>query len=172
MLPRTEVHDDGLTVLDVEDLDAALVAAPPRRPSWVHAAALALATVGVAALIVVAWEQRDQDRLARHQACIGDAQMRGMLDNPLGGTFGPADQAALAKCLPTPHSSTPLAQIVVPGVVSMHLGDAMTTLSQAGLQGRVISGPGGNDPSVVDESPRAGAKVAAGTEVQLTTRTP
>jgi hypothetical protein len=54
----------------------------------------------------------------------------------------------------------------------MPLGNAMNTLSQAGLRGRVISEPGGSDPPVVDESPRAGEKVPAGSEVQLTTRTP
>jgi hypothetical protein len=99
MLPRREIHDDDLPALVVEDLDAAPVAGPPQRPSWVQAAALALATLGVGALVVVAWEQRDQDRLARHQACLVDAQTRGMLENQVGGPGGPFDPAALANCL-------------------------------------------------------------------------
>jgi hypothetical protein len=171
MLPQRPVHEDDLPALVVEDLDAAPVAGRAQRPSWVQAAALALAAVGVGALVVVAWDQRDQDRLARHQACVFDAQTRGMLENQTGAS-GPFDQVALAKCFPSQQTSTPSPQVVVPGIVSMHLGDAMTTLSQAGLRGRVSNGPGGNSPLVVNEAPRAGEKVPAGSEVQLTTRTP
>jgi hypothetical protein len=167
VLPRRAVHEDDLPPLVVEDLDA-----PPveerRRPPWVQLAALALATVAVGALVTIAWSEHDQDRLARHQACVNDALTRAQFSGLGPGGLDPSAQAALAKCFPL---TTP-AQVAVPSVVSMPLGDAMLKLAQAGLTGRVINGPSGNSPPVAGQAPRAGAKVPAGTEVQLATTPP
>jgi hypothetical protein len=79
---------------------------------------------------------------------------------------------AIARCFRNPQAVLGGTQIVVPGVVSVHLGEAMSDLAQVGLQGRLIRGPAGADAYIIDQAPRVGVSVPAGTVVDMTTRSP
>jgi hypothetical protein len=158
--------DDDLPVLAVDDLEWA-PAMPSRRPSWAQVAGFALALVAVGALVMIVWLQHDQDRLARHQACVMDAEAKGILLQP--GPPSPGVQAAVARCFPNPRSLLASAGIEVPGVVGSTVGSANDTLVNAGLLSEDVKGPGGGGAYVVKQQPLPGTMVPAFTIVHLTT---
>ena len=156
--------DDDLPALAVDDLGWA-PPMPRGRPSWAQIVGFALALVAVGALLSSVWLQRDQDRLARHQACVLDAEARGIFVQP--GPPDPGIQAAVARCFPNPRSFMSSVRIEVPAVVGSNVGAATDTIVNAGLLSEVVKGPGGI--YVVNQQPQPGTMVPAVTIVYLTT---
>ncbi len=54
----------------------------------------------------------------------------------------------------------------------MRLAEAMSDLAQVGLRGRLIKGPPGANAYIVEQQPSVGVSVPAGTDVEITTRSP
>ena len=167
VLSRTSIPEDDLPILAVDDLAESADETARPRPQWTRIGATALALVAVVALVNIAWEQRDQDRIARHQACIADAQAAGMSNQSQG-----ALALAMSRCFHNPQADLANTQVVVPGVASVRLGEAMSDLAQVGLRGRLIKGPGGANAYIIEQEPRVGVSVPAGTVVEITTRAP
>jgi hypothetical protein len=159
--------DGDLQVLAVEDLAEPAEKPAQYRPPWTRVGASALALVAVGALVTIGWEQREQTKIARHQACITDAQAAASFTQSQG-----AMTSAMARCFRNPQAVLGGTQVVVPGVVSVRLGEAMTDLTQVGLQGRLINGPAGVNAYIIDQAPRVGVSVPAGTVVEVSTRSP
>jgi PASTA domain len=166
VLPQRPTVEEDLPALPVEGLDEP-ADQPPRRPPWPRIAAYALAVIAVGSLVTLAWEQHDQDRIARHQACLADAEAKAAFNQSQQSA-----EAALARCFPNSQALLTGTMVVVPGVVSVHLGEAMGDLAQVGLHGRVIKGPTGPTAYIIDQAPSGGASVPAGTDVDITTRSP
>ena len=167
------VSDDLPTALE-EPVDPSLDApSPRRRRSRAPMAGFALAVVVVGALVRIAWVQHDQDRVARQQACILDAQTRSQFPQNGNGTLSPPLNLGLTlgtgRCLPDGLSLLATMHVIVPNVVRGHLGDAMNTLSDSALVGKLVEGPSESGVYVTDQTPRAGTVVSGGTIVQLTT---
>jgi hypothetical protein len=146
-----------------------VVAAPTSSTGarWTRVLAVGFGLVATVALVVIAWGQLEQERLLRHQQCINDAQIQ-------FGAAGPPNQGdlerALARCYANPKAF--LANqppVVLPGFVSVHLGDAKKDISAAGLVVGAIHGPTGDDSLITDQQPKGGLSVPAGTSVDLWT---
>ena len=167
-LRRTSIIEQDLPVLAVEDLVEPSHEAALPRPPWSRIGAFALAIVAVGALVTIGWEAREQTRIARHEACITDAQAAASSYTQSPGAM----TKAIARCFPNPSAALEGTQVVVPGVVSVHLGEAMSDLAQVGLQGRLINGPAGANAYIIDQAPLVGVSVPAGTVVEITTRSP
>jgi hypothetical protein len=164
--------DDLPTALD-EHVDPSPDAPSRRRPSWSQMAGFACAAVVVGALVRIAWVQHDQDRVARQQACILDAQTRGLFPQSGDGTLNPPLNLGLTvgigRCLPDGLGLLATLHVIVPNVVTGHLAVAMNTLIDSALVGKLVKGPSGSGASVTDQTPPAGTVVSGGTVVQLTT---
>jgi len=165
---RDLASGEDLVVLpadDTADADRTTASLPSRLP-WARLGAGALAAIATCSLVSIAWEQRDQDRLARQQACITNAQMAAT--NESQGAMA----VAIARCLKDPAAVLAATEVIVPGVVSMRLGQATTVLTQDGLESRLVTGPATPDAFIIDQQPRIGVSVPAGTVVEVTTRSP
>jgi hypothetical protein len=159
-----------LIVLPVDDDGAPDLAAPAPRPSpnWYRIGAGALAVVAVGALVTIAWAQREQAEIARHQECISDAQS--VYGNaPFQGPM----ERALASCFHSPaallHADQP---INVPGMITLTLSQARRTLPLVGLEVGAVHGPASDDSIVIEQKPSAGTPVPPGTSVDVWTIVP
>jgi hypothetical protein len=159
-----------LIVLPVDEEAAAGLEAPvPRRsPNWYRIGGGALAVIAVGALVTIAWAQREQAEVARHQECISDAQ------NVYGnGPFQGPMEKAVAACFHSPaallHADQP---INVPGMITLTLSEARRTLPVVGLQVGAIHGPTSDDSIVIEQKPAAGTPVPPGTSVDVWTIVP
>jgi hypothetical protein len=159
--------DEDLPVLAVEDLSGPADEAAPSHPPRTRIAAFALAIIAVGALVTISWQEREQTSIARHEACITDAQAAAQFSQSQA-----AMTKALARCFRNPQAVLGGIQVVVPGVVSVHLGEAMSDLAQVGLKGRLIRGPAGANAYIIDQAPQVGVSEPAGTVVEITTRSP
>jgi hypothetical protein len=167
--------EEDLPVLIPEDFTPADEAAPvnhvepadiaPSRPPWSRIAAFSLAVVGVSALITIGWQEREQTRIARHEACLNDAQAAASVSQTQATMT-----TAITRCFRNPKALLGGTEVVIPGVVSVHLGEATSDLAQVGLKGRVVHGPSAANAYIIDQAPRAGVSVPAGTVVDITTR--
>jgi hypothetical protein len=159
-----------LEVISVDADGEPVPAIPPpsvtRGPST-RVLVVAFGLVVTVALVFIAWEQVQQERLLRHQECVTDAQIRyGESSAP-----GPLEQA-LAHCFGS--SSAVLADespVVLPGFVSVRLGEAKKDLALVGLHLGTVHGPEGDNVLVSSQAPQAGTSVPAGTSVDLWTGT-
>jgi len=145
-----------LIVLPVDEEAAAGLEAPvPRRsPNWYRIGGGALAVIAVGALVTIAWAQREQAEVARHQECISDAQ------NVYGnGPFQGPMEKAVAACF---HSPAAL----------LHADQPRRTLPVVGLQVGAIHGPTSDDSIVIEQKPAAGTPVPPGTSVDVWTIVP
>jgi hypothetical protein len=159
-----------LIVLPLDDAPTSDLPVPVRRPSanWYRIGAAALAVTAVGALVTIAWAQREQANIARHQECISDAQ------NVYGNSpfRGPMERA-LAACFPHPapllHADQP---INVPGMITLTLSEARRTLPLVGLRVGAVHGPASDDSIVTSQKPTAGSHVPPGTSVDVWTIVP
>jgi PASTA domain len=159
-----------LVVLPLDDDETADLRAPVQRPSlnWYRIGAAALAVVAVGALVTIAWAQREQANVARHQECIADAQS--VYGN--GPFQGPVERA-IAACFGHPaallHADQP---INVPGMITLTLSEVTRTLPLVGLQVGAVHGPTTDDSIVTSQKPTAGTPVPPGTSVDVWTIVP
>jgi hypothetical protein len=141
---------------------------PRPSPNWYRIGAAALAVIAVGALVTIAWAQREQADVARHQECISDAQT--VYGN---GPFQGPMERALAGCFHNPaallHGDQP---INVPGMISLTLSEVKRTLPFVGLQVGAIHGPVSDDSIVTSQKPIAGTPVPPGTSVDVWTIVP
>jgi len=159
-----------LTVLPLDDEQTADLPTPVQRPSpnWYRIGAAALAVIAVGALVTIAWAQREQANVARHQECISDAQT--VYGN--GPFQGPVERA-LAACFSHPaallHTDQP---IIVPGMITLTLSEVRRTLPFVGLQVGAVHGPASDESIVTSQKPTAGTPVPPGTSVDVWTIVP
>lgn len=160
-----------LTALPVdEDGETLTSAGGPRLPSpWVPALVgfgLVLLLV-LAALAVIAWGEIQQARYDRHQQCITDAQVAYSFNNPPDqGTI----ERALAQCFTSSKRAATLPPLLVPGFVSVRLGDAKRDIGAVGLVVGAVHGPTADNSIVTEQQPKTGAPVPPGTSVELWTK--
>ena len=159
--------DPDLPALPVEDLAETVERRAHPGVHWSRIAAWILAVIAVSALLTMCWQLHEQTKIARHEACITDAQQATSFTQAQG-----VIAKAIARCFSNPQSLLSGTQVVVPGVVSVHLAEAERDLTQIGLQGRLVHGPAGRNAYIIGQEPPTGASVPAGTTVDITTRAP
>jgi hypothetical protein len=143
-------------------------AMPTVRPMWIPYAALALGAVATIAIVVGAWNLREQARMMRHEQCFQDTQI--LSARPLGGQQGlPQGIPPLAQCFSGPTKARFLGTVVVPGLVGLQANDAEQDLQLLGL---LFAERGPTPGIVVAQSPALGTSVPAGSMVTLTLRAP
>ena len=151
----------------MEDLAEQVEQVVRRHPRWARIGGWALGLVAVGAAATISWEMHELVTIARHQSCVADAQATASFSQSQG-----AFTHAVARCFADPQPILGTTQVIVPGVVSVRLGEAMNDLTQVGLKGRLIQGPAGAGAYIIDQAPRVGESVPAGTVVEITTRSP
>ena len=159
-----------LTVLPVDEHAEALGTVGGPRLPWPWAPALVglglVLVVVLAALAFIAWGEVQQARYDRHQQCITDAQVAYSFSNPPDqGTI----ERALAHCFTSSKRASTLPPILVPGFVSVRLGDAKADIVNVGLVVGAVHGPSDKNSLVTEQQPKTGAPVPPGTSVELWT---
>jgi hypothetical protein len=153
---------------------------PTRPPTWGRYAALALGAVATVGIVMGAWELREQARIARHQECIQDIQVLGLIQSGSIGNpvvLGPAgglqvqNGNPILQCFQSPIK-TPvlLSSVPVPGLVGLRLDNAEQDLKLLGLLGLAKNGPDASNSIVVAQRPTLGASIPVGSNVDLSTR--
>jgi hypothetical protein len=179
---RTATPD--LDVLPPEEDGGSLPSLPtPTRPAtWGRYAALALGAVATVGIVVGASELREQARIARHQECIQDIEVLGLLQPVQNGNpvvIGPAgglqvqNGNPILQCFHAPIK-TPvfLSSVAVPGLVGLRLDNAEQDLKLLGLLGLAKNGPDASNSIVVAQRPTLATSVPVGSNVDLSTRAP
>jgi hypothetical protein len=144
---------------------------PTARPMFVQYAAFALGALATAAIVLGAWNLREEARLARHQTCLTDAQVLTSVNQQSENILTPAPPQ-IAECFHGPIKSPVLSSNPVPGLVGLRLDGARQDLKLLGLFGLAKSGPDAADSIVVAQHPAIGTSLPLLSDVDLITRAP